>query len=211
MGNSKSTFKQIILTGPESSGKTTFLYQRVLKKSNFKPTQTIGFNYEEIVVYDNTFSIWDVGGSEASQLVMPSIYKNVQIHALVYIVNYHSLAHLNQARIELHRLVVEEEMRQLFELVIIYNDVQVSKEDKKSKKQESLQGFLNEGIKDSEKQKNLDEFVDLQGLSRKGLKIHSYLYNIKSEDAERMMNVWGCMFQDEEAMKGKRKRDKINK
>ncbi len=49
--SSKNALKQVLLTGPESSGKTTLLYN--FRLPDFEPdkvTPTHGYNYEELTI-----------------------------------------------------------------------------------------------------------------------------------------------------------------
>jgi small GTP-binding protein len=63
---SKGGLKQILLTGPESSGKSTLLYQMILRKKEWHSSPTLGFNYEEYQTErGDKAGIWDVGGDEA--------------------------------------------------------------------------------------------------------------------------------------------------
>jgi GTPase SAR1 family protein len=62
--NSTSALKQILLVGPLSSGKTTLLYQSILRKKEWKATPTIGFNYDEIASdRGDRLGVWDIGGA----------------------------------------------------------------------------------------------------------------------------------------------------
>jgi len=44
----KKATNQIIIIGPERSGKSTLLYKQKLKDENIDHTETIGFQYEEV-------------------------------------------------------------------------------------------------------------------------------------------------------------------
>ena len=52
MGNalfSKNGMNQILVTGPEGSGKTTLIYKKILRQlEDFTANPTVGFQYEEI-------------------------------------------------------------------------------------------------------------------------------------------------------------------
>ena len=62
---SSNASKQVLLSGLESAGKTTLLYNyKFDKKQDFKSEPTIGFNYEEIREKDDLIGFWDVGGKE---------------------------------------------------------------------------------------------------------------------------------------------------
>ena len=46
--SSKKTPGQVLMVGPPSSGKTTFLYKLVFQKKEWKADTTVGFQYEEV-------------------------------------------------------------------------------------------------------------------------------------------------------------------
>ena len=60
----------MLLIGPKGSGKTTFLYQMILRKKDWEATPTQGFNYEEYVSDQGIrVGIWDVGGSDCVNII----------------------------------------------------------------------------------------------------------------------------------------------
>ena len=68
---SKNQQKQILLTGPESSGKTTLLYSMILRKKEWRATPTIGFNYEEVQSErGDRAGVWDVGGAASVSQIL---------------------------------------------------------------------------------------------------------------------------------------------
>ena len=92
MGN-KAT-PQILICGPEKSGKTTLLYNAKKLRGAFTPTETVGFQYEEVPVSRGnnnsdsmTGGFWDVGGSEACMNVMQAITQNVKFHAILIVID----------------------------------------------------------------------------------------------------------------------------
>ncbi len=71
---SKKTPGQVLLVGPPSAGKTTLLYKLVFQKDDWTATPTVGFQYEEVRSGDGpnaqAVGVWDIGGGQASQLVL---------------------------------------------------------------------------------------------------------------------------------------------
>ena len=67
-GFSSKATSQVLICGPEKSGKTTLLYRKKLRDS-FTSNETIGFQYEELPVGNEAsgakVGFWDVGGGEA--------------------------------------------------------------------------------------------------------------------------------------------------
>lgn len=114
--------RQVIITGPPSSGKTAFLYSLVLKGKDFKPTVTLGFNYEEytppyaVDVASNgassqTIAIWETGGGQISKTVtVAHIYKSLYISAIIFVVDIEK-DDMRLAGRDLNMLLAEEEIR----------------------------------------------------------------------------------------------------
>ena len=66
---SKKTPGQVLMVGPPSSGKTTLLYKLKFKnKEDWKASQTIGFQFEEIreSADNNEVGVWDIGGGQST-------------------------------------------------------------------------------------------------------------------------------------------------
>ena len=70
MGNmlNNKNLSQILVCGPEGSGKTTLIYKKILRQvEDFSANATIGFQYEEIKNQQENYTagFWDVGGGDA--------------------------------------------------------------------------------------------------------------------------------------------------
>lgn len=113
--SSINVLPQILILGLDGAGKTTLLYSD--KWDNFEPTH--GFNYEEIKLRGIVnVSIWDVSGKATLRCLWPTIYKNIQFKAIIFVVNADEPDRFLEARKELIVLVNEEELRETFFLVV---------------------------------------------------------------------------------------------
>lgn len=107
-----------------------------------KPTQ--GFQYEEMRDQNEVkLGLWDLGGDEACQQILPAILQAVRFKALIFVVDisdevdglegginhFHGknkgqlppFGHIDKARRMLHRLMAEEEMREVVTVGIVLN------------------------------------------------------------------------------------------
>ena len=145
----KKDSTQILLIGPEQSGKTTLLYKQKLTNTQElgELNETIGFQYEEIDNGDSatTCGIWDVGGGEASQSILSAVIQNVKFSVVLYVIDIrHEIngmtggiimsekpqtgfktlsqhSKMDLARKQLHRIMAEDELREVHTLVIVLN------------------------------------------------------------------------------------------
>lgn len=98
---------QLVMVGLEDTGKTTLLYR--LKFGQYMHTQsTVGFNCEKVEVRSGkakgvTFSIWDVGGKDNMRPLWKSYLRSAD--GIIYVVDSADRERLEEARIELLRLV----------------------------------------------------------------------------------------------------------
>lgn len=110
-----NTQPQILLLGLDGAGKTTFLYSN--KWDYFEPT--MGFNYEEIKLRSIVkASVWDVSGKSTLRCLWPTIYKNIQIKAVIFVIDANKSDRFLEARKELLFLVNEEELRECCFLIV---------------------------------------------------------------------------------------------
>lgn len=138
MGNSSKKIKnkQVLICGLDSAGKTTLFkllvygfqkekaenpYQE-LNKLNDEPTFGFNFEYAE---KDQAQSIgfWDLGGKDSIRAIWPSFYKNIAIGGIIFVVDSNdSDDRINEARMELLKLLNEEELRSAV-VYVVFNDV----------------------------------------------------------------------------------------
>ena len=107
---SKGEEARILMQGLDASGKTTILY--VSKLGEIVTTiPTIGFNVETLHYGNMTITVWDVGGRDKIRPLWRHYYANTT--GLVFVVDSNDRDRLPEVRDELHRLLREEELRDL--------------------------------------------------------------------------------------------------
>eukprot|EP01062_Namystynia_karyoxenos_P068114 TRINITY_DN62409_c0_g1_i1.p1 TRINITY_DN62409_c0_g1~~TRINITY_DN62409_c0_g1_i1.p1 ORF type:complete len:186 (+),score=73.25 TRINITY_DN62409_c0_g1_i1:101-658(+) len=98
---------RILMLGLDNAGKTT-----IVKKFNNEDIHTIsptlGFNIQSLQYRGYTLNIWDVGG----QQTLRSYWRNYfeQTDALIWVVDSHDVARLDDCRRELAALLREEKL-----------------------------------------------------------------------------------------------------
>merc|ERR1711992_453620 len=103
-----SVDKRILMVGLDAAGKTTILYK--LKLGEVVTTiPTIGFNVETVEYKNINFTVWDVGGQEKIRPLWRHYYEGT--HGLVFVVDSNDRDRVEDAREELTKILVEEEMR----------------------------------------------------------------------------------------------------
>jgi len=113
MGNSKSKMR-ILMVGLDAAGKTTILYK--LKLGEVVSTiPTIGFNVETVEYKNISFTVWDVGGQDKIRPLWRHYYNNTD--GLIFVVDSNDVDRADDARLELTRMMNEEEMRNAVLLV----------------------------------------------------------------------------------------------
>mmetsp|Transcript_7788 Transcript_7788/g.8480 ORF Transcript_7788/g.8480 Transcript_7788/m.8480 type:complete len:184 (-) Transcript_7788:83-634(-) len=114
---SVSEVKQVFLCGLDGSGKTTFLYTKILQPG-WKADSTMGFNYEEIREEGKKIGIWDVGGKDSTRSLWATYYRNVRMNGVIFLVDTADADRIPEARRLLHLLANEEELREAIFLII---------------------------------------------------------------------------------------------
>ncbi|XP_062988431.1 ADP-ribosylation factor-like protein 4D [Elgaria multicarinata webbii] len=101
----------VVVVGLDAAGKTSLLYH--LKFQEFvKSAPTKGFNMEKIRVplvgsRTITFQVWDVGGQEKLRPLWRSYMRRTD--GVVFVVDSAEVERLEEARVELHRIVCSSE------------------------------------------------------------------------------------------------------
>jgi len=122
MGAFQSLFKslfgkkemRILMVGLDAAGKTTILYK--LKLGEIVTTiPTIGFNVETVEFKNISFTVWDVGGQDKIRPLWRHYFQNTQ--GLIFVVDSNDRERLNEAREELNRMLLEDELRDAILLV----------------------------------------------------------------------------------------------
>ena len=151
---SKHATSQILMLGPEKAGKTTLLYNQVLREHKLIPNPTVGFQYEEssavLGTETKTAGFWDIGGGEASQMTLQAITQNVRFNAILFVINitdeiqsiYGGIrmqtafnpevrlltpqSQIDVARRMIHKIMADDEMSYVHTLAIVLNCIEGS-------------------------------------------------------------------------------------
>ena len=124
MGNFASVLKnliaskteaRILMVGLDAAGKTTILYK--LKLGEIVMTiPTIGFNVETVENKNINFTVWDMGGQGRARPLSRYYYMSTQ--ALIFVVDCNDRDRIDEARDELHRVLNQDELRDVMLLVL---------------------------------------------------------------------------------------------
>lgn len=105
---------RILMVGLDAAGKTTILYK--LKLGEVVTTiPTIGFNVERVEYRNISFTVWDVGGQDKIRPLWRYYYENIQ--GLIFVVDSNDRDRVEDAREELHRMLNEDQLRDVVLLV----------------------------------------------------------------------------------------------
>jgi ADP-ribosylation factor protein 1 len=105
---------RILMVGLDAAGKTTTLYK--LKLGEIVTTiPTIGFNVETVEYKNISFTVWDVGGQERIRPLWKYYYQNAE--GLIFVVDSIDKERIVEARDELHRVLNDDELRNVALLV----------------------------------------------------------------------------------------------
>lgn len=99
---------RILMVGLDAAGKTTILYK--LKLGEVVTTiPTIGFNVETVEYKNISFTVWDVGGQDKIRPLWRHYFQNTQ--GLIFVVDSNDRDRITEAREELMRMLMEDELR----------------------------------------------------------------------------------------------------
>ncbi|KAK4216914.1 ADP-ribosylation factor family-domain-containing protein [Rhypophila decipiens] len=108
---------RILMLGLDAAGKTTILYKLKLDgKHEVTTIPTVGFNVETVNVRNVKFNVWDVGGQDKIRPLWRHYYSGTQ--GLIFVVDSSDKARMDEARIELHRIINDREMKDSLLLVL---------------------------------------------------------------------------------------------
>lgn len=78
----------VLMVGPKSSGKTTFLYASRLKpgwsEADIRPT--LGYNFETFSTDKAEMCVWDISGEEFLRPLSRALYRNIKFNAVIFVV-----------------------------------------------------------------------------------------------------------------------------
>jgi small GTP-binding protein len=109
-----STPKRVLMLGLDAAGKTTVLYKMQLGEV-ITTIPTIGFNVEELKYKNMSMTIWDVGGQTKIRPLWRHYFQNTD--ALIYVVDAADTERIDEAKEELHSLLLADELRDAAVLV----------------------------------------------------------------------------------------------
>ncbi|KAJ3045832.1 ADP-ribosylation factor, Arf Arf6 [Rhizophlyctis rosea] len=99
---------RILMLGLDSAGKTTILYKLKLGQS-VTTIPTVGFNVESVTYRNIKFNVWDVGGQDKIRPLWRHYFAGTQ--GLIFVVDSNDPERLDEARVELHRIVSDRDMQ----------------------------------------------------------------------------------------------------
>ncbi|WFD29123.1 ADP-ribosylation factor, Arf Arf6 [Malassezia sp. CBS 17886] len=99
---------RILMLGLDNAGKTTILYKLKLRQS-VRTIPTVGFNVETVQYKNIKFNVWDVGGQDKIRPLWRHYYTGT--NGLVFVIDSRDRARVDEAQQELHRILVDREMR----------------------------------------------------------------------------------------------------
>merc|ERR1712087_326612 len=108
-----------LMFGLDAAGKTTMGYK--LKLGEVVTTiPTIGFNVETVEYKNLSLNVWDVGGQDKIRKLWRHYYQGT--NGLIFVVDSNDRDRIEDAREELSKMLVEEEMREA--VVLVYANKQ---------------------------------------------------------------------------------------
>jgi ADP-ribosylation factor protein 6 len=112
---SRSPLLQKYPLGPLSRPQRPF--QRVLRRIQIQanPLPTVGFNVETVTYKNVKFNVWDVGGQDKIRPLWRHYFSGTQ--GLIFVIDSNDRARIDEARQELHRIILDREMKEALLLV----------------------------------------------------------------------------------------------
>ncbi len=107
---------RVLILGLDAAGKTTILYR--LKLGEVVTTiPTIGFNVETVNHKSMQITMWDVGGRDKIRPLYRHYFANTQ--ALIFVVDSNDRDRMEDARCELERFLIEDELRDCVFILLV--------------------------------------------------------------------------------------------
>ena len=105
---------RVLMLGLDAAGKTTILFKLKLGEV-VQSIPTIGFNVEPIEFKKTKLNVFDIGGQTKIRPMWKHYYQNVEV--LIYVVDSSDRNRIDTARMELHKMLGEEDMKDVILLV----------------------------------------------------------------------------------------------
>lgn len=105
---------RILMIGLDNAGKTTILYRLKLQEV-VSTVPTLGFNVETVNYKNISFTVWDIGGQDKIRSLWRVYYQGCQ--GLIFVIDSADRERMQEAQIELKKLLDEEELKDVILLV----------------------------------------------------------------------------------------------
>jgi len=105
---------RLLMLGLDAAGKTTILYKLKLNQ-DVTTIPTVGFNVETVTYKNIKFSVWDVGGQDKIRPLWRHYFSGTQ--GLIFVIDSNDRQRIDEARQELHRIILDREMKEALLLV----------------------------------------------------------------------------------------------
>jgi len=105
---------RLLMLGLDAAGKTTILYNLKLEQ-DVTTTPTVGFNVETVTYKNTKFNVWDVGGQDKIRPLWRHYFSGTQ--GLVFVIDSSDHNRIEEARVELTRIIQDREMNDALLLV----------------------------------------------------------------------------------------------
>ena len=96
---------RILMVGLDNAGKTTILYRLKLEEV-VSTVPTLGFNVETVTYKNISFTVWDIGGQDKIRNLWRVYFQGTQ--GLIFVVDSADKERIEEARLELQKLLSEE-------------------------------------------------------------------------------------------------------
>ncbi|KAF2075213.1 hypothetical protein CYY_003474 [Polysphondylium violaceum] len=106
---------KFLMVGLDDAGKTTILKKLELGEI-VTTTPTIGFNVESVQSKNTNITVWDIGGPDKIRPSWRQYYQGVK--GLIFVVDSSDLDRIQEASEELHKMLNEDELRDIVLLVL---------------------------------------------------------------------------------------------
>lgn len=106
---------RVLMLGLDGAGKTTILYKLKLDKA-VSTIPTVGFNVETLQLNKMKMNVWDVGGQDKIRPLWRHYYTGSV--GLLFVVDSQDGDRMEEARVELQRILQDREMRNCVLLVL---------------------------------------------------------------------------------------------
>lgn len=91
------------------------LYKLKINNSDVTTIPTVGFNVETVTYKNVKFNVWDVGGQDKIRPLWRHYFSGTQ--GLIFVIDSNDRQRIDEARQELHRIILDREMKEALLLV----------------------------------------------------------------------------------------------